>query len=129
MSEAIQVMARLSAGLLVYRINGNRPEVFLVHPGGPLWAHRDENAWSLPKGEYGDEEAPLEAAMREFREETGFEVPAGRPMALKSIKQPSGKIVSAWAVDRGGWFDLPQARRKIVRGQTGFLDELEALIA
>jgi predicted NUDIX family NTP pyrophosphohydrolase len=153
-------MARLSAGLLIYRMKGNRPEVFLVHPGGPYWQHREENAWSLPKGEYGVDEAPLEAAKREFREETGFEVPAGRPTALTPIKQPHGKIISAWAiegdfdpatlhsnlfsmewppgsgrqeafpeVDRGGWFDLEQARRKIVQGQTGFLDELEALIA
>jgi predicted NUDIX family NTP pyrophosphohydrolase len=153
-------MARLSAGLLIYRMKGNRPEVFLVHPGGPYWQHREENAWSLPKGEYGVDEAPLEAAKREFREETGFEVPAGRPTALTPIKQPRGKIISAWAiegdfdpatlhsnlfsmewppgsgrqeafpeVDRGGWFDLEQARRKIVQGQTGFLDELEALIA
>ena len=77
--------------------------MFLVHPGGPFWAKKDEGAWSIPKGEYTEEENPLEAAKREFKEETGFDPPAGKMMELKPIKQPSGKIVSVWAVE--GDFD------------------------
>jgi predicted NUDIX family NTP pyrophosphohydrolase len=92
-------MSRRSAGLLIYRLRESGPEVLLVHPGGPLWAQRDTNAWSLPKGEYTDAEEPLAAACREFREETGFEVPAGTPVALTPLRQPSGKLVSAWALE------------------------------
>ena len=96
-------MAKLSAGLLVYRVKDKHIEVFLVHPGGPFWANKDENSWSIPKGEYTEEENPLEAAKREFKEETGFDPPAGEMMELKPIKQPSGKIVSVWTVE--GDFD------------------------
>jgi len=96
-------MAKLSAGLLVYRVKEKAVEVFLVHPGGPFWAKKDEGAWSIPKGEYSAQEDPLEAAKREFKEETGFDPPAGKMMELKPIKQPSGKIVSVWAVE--GDFD------------------------
>ena len=92
-------MPRPSAGLLVYRLRGVGLEVFLVHPGGPLWAHRDEHAWSLPKGEYSGDEEPFEAACREFREETGFEVPPGTPVELTPLRQPGGKLVSAWALE------------------------------
>lgn len=92
-------MSRRSAGLLIYRLYASGLEVFLVHPGGPLWAHRDEHAWSLPKGEYSGDEEPLEAACREFREETGFDVPPGTPIELTPLRQPSGKLVSAWAVE------------------------------
>src|SRR6056297_3435200 len=68
------VMARKSAGILLYRFRDGRPEVFLVHPGGPFWAKKEQAAWSIPKGEFGDPEDPIEAARREFREETGFSV-------------------------------------------------------
>ncbi len=96
-------MAKLSAGLLVYRVKDKTIEVFLAHPGGPFWAKKDEGSWSIPKGEYTATEDPLEAAKREFKEETGFEPPAGKFIPLQPIKQPSGKIVSVWAVE--GNFD------------------------
>ncbi len=86
-----------SAGILLYRRRGEAAEVFLVHPGGPYWTKRDHGSWSIPKGEYGDED-PLEAAQREFKEETGFTI-EGVFMALSALKQSSGKVVSAWAVE------------------------------
>lgn len=85
-----------SAGLLVYRENSDRVEVFLVHPGGPFWAGKDIASWSIPKGEFAEQENPLEAAMREFAEETGLEVPKGKPLPLDPVKQPNRKIVYAW---------------------------------
>lgn len=91
-------MAKHSAGLLPYRRRGRRLEVFLVHPGGPFWARRDAAAWSIAKGEFEPGEDPLAAARREFAEETGFRV-AGDFLALEPLKQPSGKIVHAWAVE------------------------------
>ncbi len=149
-------MAKLSAGLLVYRVKEKNVEVFLVHPGGPFWVKKDDGAWSVPKGEYTAQEDPLEAAKREFKEETGFDPPAGKMMELKPIKQPSGKIVSVWAVeddfeatkiksnlfsmewppksgrqqefpevDRAGWFSLDEAKGKILKGQAGFLEQLQ----
>jgi len=133
-------------------------EVFLVHPGGPFWAGKDEGAWSIPKGEYDPGEDPLEAAKREFQEETGFGV-KGEFLPLAPRKQPSGKIISAWAVegdcdpsalrsnlfsmewpprsgkqqefpevDRAGWFSIPAARGKILKGQIPFLDELSEIL-
>ena len=105
-------MTKRSAGLLVYR----RPsldrdgglevdlevdlEVFLVHPGGPFWAKKDHGAWSISKGEYEESEPPLEAALREFREETGFAVGgdfAGEFLELGAVRQAGGKLVTAWA--------------------------------
>ncbi len=149
---------KLSAGLLFYRMRGGKVEVFLVHPGGPFWAKKNEGAWSIPKGEHDEGEDPLAAAMREFQEETGFAV-SGDCRALAPLKQPSGKVISAWAVegevdaasiksntfslewppksgkmkdfpevDRAGWFDLPTARLKILPGQQPFLDQLEQLV-
>jgi predicted NUDIX family NTP pyrophosphohydrolase len=143
-----------SAGLLMYR----EREVFLVHPGGPFWAKKDAGAWSICKGEYTEEEPPLEAAKREFQEETGF-VAAGDFLELGSVKQAGGKLVSAWAfagdfdpaklvsnrcqiewpprsgrrmeipeVDRGEWFSLGQAREKILPSQSPFLDRLAQLL-
>ena len=91
-------MAKKSAGLLLYRHAGDELEVFLVHPGGPFWAKKDDGAWSIPKGEIGDEEDPLAAARRELTEETGFEVPHGDEIALDPQRQPGGKIVHAWAL-------------------------------
>jgi predicted NUDIX family NTP pyrophosphohydrolase len=143
-------MPKTSAGLLLYRDNHGVLEVFLVHPGGPFWAHKDEGAWSIPKGEFEPGEDPLDAARREFTEETSLAV-AGDFVPLKPLKQPGGKIVHAWAVqgdadparvrsnsfvlkgreypeiDRAAWFGLADARKKILRGQVGFLDELERL--
>lgn len=144
----------MSAGLLMYRVREGTLEVFLIHPGGPYWANKDEGAWSIPKGEYRLGEDPLEAAKREFAEETGF-LATGTFMPLNSIKQPSGKVISAWAfegycdpraiksntftmewpprsgeqqsfpeVDRGEWFTIPVAKHKVNPGQIGFLDEL-----
>ena len=151
-------MDRKSAGLLMYRRRNNQWEVFLIHPGGPFWARKDEGAWSIPKGEFTEED-PLEAAKREFQEETGF--PAqGDFRPLSSIRQAGGKTVYAWAfagdcdaaaihsntfkleypphsgqwrtfpeVDRAGWFSLAQAREKILKSQTPLLDQLEQMLA
>jgi predicted NUDIX family NTP pyrophosphohydrolase len=153
-------MPKFSAGILLYRRNP-LVEVFLVHPGGPFWAKKD--AWSIPKGEYESGEDPLAAARREFQEETGSALAVDRPegdfLALGQIRQPSGKQVTAWAVegdfdparlvsntclvewpprsgkeieipevDRGAWFSVDAARKKIFRGQGTLLDRLmEAL--
>jgi len=86
-----------SAGLLPYRHVGATLEVFLVHPGGPFWAKKDDGAWSIPKGEFTPPEDPLHAAQREFTEETGFTV-AGDFYPLRPVKQPGGKLIHAWAV-------------------------------
>lgn len=153
-------MPKLSAGLLVYRLVDGEPEVLLVHPGGPYWAKKDDGAWSVPKGEHEPDEDPLEVALREFEEEIGQTPPdpAGA-VSLGELHQPSGKIVSAWAVegdmdvsdvrsntfemewpprsgrtqefpevDRAGWFGLEEARRKLLRGQLGFIDRLSELL-
>jgi predicted NUDIX family NTP pyrophosphohydrolase len=90
---------KLSAGILLYRDRGGRLEVFLVHPGGPLWKNKDAGSWTLPKGEYGPGENPFEAAKREFLEETGFPAPEGDCVPLGEIKQPGGKVVTAWALE------------------------------
>jgi predicted NUDIX family NTP pyrophosphohydrolase len=144
-----------SAGLLMYRRSGAAIEVLLAHPGGPHWVNKDLGAWSLPKGEYEDDEAPLAAARREFEEETGF-APAGPYLELGELRQPSGKRVIAWAfegdcdpaqlksnefemewpprsgkmasypeMDRAAWFTLEEAARRITRGQRDFLRALE----
>ncbi len=91
-------MAKQSAGLLMFRRLQDRPiEVLLAHPGGPFWARKDLGAWTIPKGEYTGEDS-LAAAQREFQEETGF-APTGPFIELATIKQKSGKIVSAWAFE------------------------------
>jgi predicted NUDIX family NTP pyrophosphohydrolase len=95
-------MPRRSAGILLYRRRNGCVEVMLAHPGGPFWANKDDGVWSIPKGEYGAGEDPLAAARREFAEETGAQA-AGEAVALGSFRQPSGKIVDAWAVE--GDFD------------------------
>src|SRR5215213_9569747 len=87
-----------SAGILVYRRINKKTEFFLVHPGGPLWAKKDAGAWSIPKGEYEDGEDPLQAARREFEEETGQTV-SGKFIELSPFKLKSGKTIHAWAVE------------------------------
>jgi predicted NUDIX family NTP pyrophosphohydrolase len=91
-------MPRLSAGLLLYRMRDDVIEVLIAHPGGPFWARKDDGAWSIPKGEYTDGEDPWVAAQREFVEELGLPVPAGPRIDLGPLKQPSGKVVTAFAV-------------------------------
>jgi predicted NUDIX family NTP pyrophosphohydrolase len=144
-----------SAGLVVYRRRNGALEVFLVHPGGPFWAKKDLGAWSIPKGEFDPAvEDPLSVAKREFEEETGYTA-SGEFVPLGEIRQPSGKVIHAWAVegefdasgvcsntfsmewpprsgkfqefpevDRAEWFPIDEAKRRILRGQTGFLDQL-----
>lgn len=150
----------MSAGILMYRRCGNSPsiEVFLIHPGGPFWAKKDLGAWSIPKGQLGEDEAPLDAARREFREETGFEA-VGEFIQLEPVKQKGGKVVAAWAVegsidpgkinsntflmewppgsgrqtefpevDKAGWFSPDDARAKINPAQAALIDALCAKI-
>lgn len=147
-------MPKTSAGILLYRRVGDSIEVFLVHPGGPFWVKKDAEAWSIPKGEINPDEDPLAAARREFNEETGSEID-GDFISLEPIKQKSGKVVAAWAlegsidantissntfsmewpprsgqqaefpeVDRAGWFNLNEAREKLIPAQVRFIDEL-----
>jgi len=147
-------MAVNSAGILLYRFKNEKLEVMLVHPGGPFWTKKDNAAWSIPKGLFEENENPLEAAKREFKEETGLEV-QGEFIELGKLKQPSRKIVQAWAIendldeskirsntftlewpknsgivieypeiDKAGWFDIEQAKTKITKGQLGFLEKL-----
>lgn len=91
-------MPKLSAGLLLYRVNEGVVEVLLAHPGGPFWAKKDDGAWSIPKGEYATGEDPWVVAQREFVEEIGLAVPPGLRIDLGALKQSSGKIVTAFAV-------------------------------
>ena len=138
----------------MYRRRGSGLEVFLVHPGGPYWTNKDAGAWTVPKGEYGDDEHPLEAAKREFQEETGFAV-GSEFYELGVVRQAGGKLVTAWAfegdcdpqkltsnffqmewpprstrmievpeVDRGEWFSIGAARERILKSQEPFLDML-----
>lgn len=97
-----------SAGLLLFREVGGDLEVLLVHPGGPFWANKDDGTWSIPKGEAEEGEDLLAAAKREFTEETGAAAPADEFLPLEPVRQPSGKIVHAWAVR--GDFDVPMLR-------------------
>ena len=93
-----------SAGILLYRRHEGRIEVLLVHLGGPFWSKKDEGAWFIPKGELEEGEQPLSAAKREFREELGCEPPNGEPLELGTVKNKSGKLIYAWALQ--GDFDL-----------------------
>jgi predicted NUDIX family NTP pyrophosphohydrolase len=88
-----------SAGILLYRLADGGPEVLLVHPGGPFWARKDAGAWSIPKGEHGDDEDAQAAALREFEEETGTSLPPAALDELGTVRQRSGKHVTAWAVE------------------------------
>jgi predicted NUDIX family NTP pyrophosphohydrolase len=92
-------VAKRSAGILLYRIVSGAPEVLLVHPGGPYWARKDAGAWSIPKGEYEDGEDAQACALREFEEELGVGLPPGELADLGSVKQKSGKLVTAWAAE------------------------------
>jgi predicted NUDIX family NTP pyrophosphohydrolase len=152
-------MPKRSAGLLMYRRTASGLEVFLVHPGGPYWAKKGGGAWGIPKGEYDKYEAPLDAAKREFTEETGFTA-TGTFVELGSIEQKSGKIVTAWAVegdcnpaelvsntcslewppksgkfieipeiDRGRWFGMVEARETIRKAQEPLLERLRDALA
>lgn len=151
-------MPKRSAGLLLFRRSHNQVEVFLIHPGGPFWAKKDKGAWAIPKGEYKKGEEPLDAAKREFHEETGFTA-AGTFLSLGLIRQTSGKIVIAWAlegdcdpselvsntclvewpshsrklleipeVDQGRWFGMNEAREFIRKDQEPLLDRLVGVL-
>lgn len=148
-------MAKHSSGILMYRYRQEVLEVFLVHPGGPFWAKKDDGAWSIPKGEFDfEKEDVLEAAKREFTEETGFKID-GSPFPLDSLKQSGSKVVHAYAVegdldpsnirsntftmewpprsgkqqefpevDRAEWFDVETAKKKLLKGQVEFIAKL-----
>lgn len=151
--------SRVSAGLLMYRIDDGKLQVLLAHPGGPFFQNKDEGAWSIPKGEIEPDEDYLTAAQREFAEETGL-MPAGRFIELTPVKQKGGKVVHAWAfegdcdptavvsntfmiewppksrkqvkfpeIDRAEFFDLDAARRKINAAQASLIDELEEMLS
>jgi predicted NUDIX family NTP pyrophosphohydrolase len=90
---------KTSAGLLLYRVRGGRLEVFIAHMGGPFWQRKDDGGWSIIKGEYDEQEDALVAARREFAEETGSEPPDGATIDLGEIRQPSGKRITAWAIE------------------------------
>jgi len=98
-------MIKTSAGLLIYKIEDKRLKVFIVHPGGPAWANRDEGVWSIPKGEIKEGEDLLLCAIRELEEETGIDAAGNEFMKLGSIKQKSGKVVHCWAYE-GDWSGL-----------------------
>jgi len=153
-------MARAqSAGVLLYRRRKGALEVLLVHPGGPFWARKDDGAWSIPKGEFDVNESPVDAARREFLEETGVAL-TSELRALTPVAQSRGKMVHAFAaegdldsvavrsntfevewpprsgrvqsfpeIDRAAWFTLDEARRKMIAGQRPLLDELEAVVS
>jgi predicted NUDIX family NTP pyrophosphohydrolase len=144
---------------LLFRESPGGLEVLLVHPGGPFWARKDEGAWSIPKGMVDEGEDPLDAAKREFNEETGGTA-AGEPIALEPLRQKSGKILHVWAmrgefdpaalksntfstewppksgrqqefpeVDRAAWFSMEEAGRRILKGQAALLGELQRKLA
>ncbi len=147
-------MPKKSAGLLIFRRTAIAIEVLLVHPGGPFWAKKDEGAWSIPKGEFEEDEDPRSAAQREFEEEMGFGI-TGKLIPLEAVRQAGGKVVYAWAmegdlepgkiksntfgmewppksgkrqefpeIDRAEWFTIEVAKQKILKGQVGFIDQL-----
>lgn len=151
-------MPKQSAGILLYKKVNNQLEIFLVHPGGPFFKNKDDGAWSIPKGEFVDDEDALLAAKREFLEETGQAID-GNFIKLKPVKLKSGKTVYCWAVegnidhqniisntfemewpprsgkttsfaevDRAGWFDLKVAKTKVNAAQTALINELESVI-
>ena len=99
-------MAKQSAGLVVYHYDKNKVlKVLLVHPGGPFFVRKDNGVWSIPKGEYNDDEDALTVARREFEEETGNVITAKEFVPLTSVKLKTGKVITAWAVNE--YFDIP----------------------
>ena len=151
-------MSSVSAGLLLYRVNDGKLQVLLAHPGGPFFKNKEEGAWTIPKGEIEPGEDLLEAAKREFEEETGV-TPTGPFTALTPIQQKGGKIVHAWAfkgdcdpcaivsnkfsiewpprsgrlmdfpeIDRAEFYDVAVASRKIKAAQTALIDELQVVV-
>ena len=146
-------MAKKSAGILLFRFNNKNLEVLLVHPGGPFWKNKDQGAWSIPKGEF-DSEEPLDAAIRELKEETGL-VLKGDFIELTPVKQKSGKLVYGFAkehdfdpsqiksnefemewppksgkkklfpeIDKAEWFDAETAKERIISAQMAFIEDL-----
>jgi len=151
-------ISHVSSGILLYRLRKGRVEVLLVHPGGPLWVNKLFGTWSIPKGLVEEGENSLEAARREFHEETGF-IATEPFLPLTPVRLKSGKIVQSWAsegncdpvklksntfkmewpphsgkycefpeVDQGSWFTLKQAMERITKGQLGLLYELQGLL-
>ncbi|HEV3411338.1 MAG TPA: NUDIX domain-containing protein [Puia sp.] len=152
------MVTKQSAGILLYRLSPY-PQVFLVHPGGPYWRNKSTGSWTIPKGEFTADEPALNAAIREFQEETGVR-PDGHFQPLSPIRQKGGKTVYAWAiegnldpeklvsntfelewprasgrmqtfpeVDRGAWYSIEMARLVINPAQNAFLDELATLLS
>jgi predicted NUDIX family NTP pyrophosphohydrolase len=93
------MVSKRSAGILLFRRQGARAEVLLAHPGGPFWSKKDLGAWFIPKGELEGDEEPLAAARREFREEVGSDAPPGEPLELGCVRNKSGKLIFAWALE------------------------------
>jgi predicted NUDIX family NTP pyrophosphohydrolase len=151
-------MSKQSAGLLLYRRRDGIVEVLLAHPGGPFWKNKDGGAWSIPKGEFADDEDPLAAAKREFQEETGSTI-GGDFRPLATIKQRGGKVVHAWLVeadldpasvksntftmewprgsgrmqsfpevDQVDWFTFETALEKVLESQRPFIEEAQSLL-
>lgn len=151
-------MPKQSAGILLYRKPSALLEVFLVHPGGPYYIRKDLGVWSIPKGEFEPDEEPLQAAKREFEEETG-QVVDGNFIPLNTIKYKNGKLIHAWAlegnvdpeklvsntfkmeypyksgkwidvqeVDRGEWFDIATAKTKLIPAQVALVEELQSIL-
>ena len=147
-------MSQHSAGILAYKFSNMKLEVMLAHPGGPFWEGKDTASWSIPKGLLEADEAPLDAAKREFKEETGISI-SGKLIELGTIKQPSKKLITIFATeididvskvssnlfemewppksgifqqfpenDKTEWFQIEIAKQKIFKGQVGFLDRL-----
>jgi len=150
--------SKKSAGLLMYRFKEGVPQILLVHPGGPYWSNKDDGAWSIPKGLIDSGENPFSAARREFKEETGIyadgtfialtplKQPGGKiiyawafkgdcdPATISSNTFPmewpprSGIIKEFYEIDRAQWFPIDLAKTKIIKGQRGFIEELERVI-
>ena len=151
-------MTAFSAGILLFRFKNEKLEVMLVHPGGPFWANKDEGVWSIPKGLPEDNESPLNTARREFKEETGFDADGEfidlgvlnqssakivhvwaleKDLDITNIvsnmityewPKNSGEILEIPEADKAGWFDIELAKRKIIKGQIGFINKLIEVI-